>query len=52
MEINLEDCGKESQKMYTTEVAAERIGRALAIEKAIGVSDFTVNARTHPCSQR
>ena len=38
--------------MYTTELAAERIRRALAIAKAIGVPDFTVNARTHPCSRR
>ena len=32
--------------MYPAEVAAERIRRALATAKAIGVPDFTINART------
>ena len=32
--------------MYPTEVAAERIRRALATAKAIRVPDFTINART------
>ncbi|XTI83444.1 phosphoenolpyruvate phosphomutase-domain-containing protein [Cenococcum geophilum] len=44
--INLEDRDKESQKIYPAEVAAERIRRALATAKAIGVPDFMINAHT------
>lgn len=44
--INLEDCDKESQKMMSIEVAAERVKRVLATAKAAGVDDFVVNART------
>lgn len=46
MGINLEDRDKESQKIYPAEVAAERIRRALATAKAIGVPDFMINAHT------
>ncbi|KUJ07700.1 Phosphoenolpyruvate/pyruvate domain-containing protein [Mollisia scopiformis] len=46
VEINLEDCDKETQKMLPVEVAAERVKRVLATAEAIGVADIVVNART------
>lgn len=43
--VNLEDCDKESQKMHSSETAAERVKRALAVAQSKGVPDFVVNAR-------
>jgi 2-methylisocitrate lyase-like PEP mutase family enzyme len=43
--INLEDCEKETQKMFSPETAVERIKEALRVAKNEGVPDFVVNAR-------
>lgn len=43
--VNLEDCDKESQKMHSPEVAAQRVKKALAAAASRGVPDFVVNAR-------
>ena len=43
--INLEDCQKETKKMYLIEEATERVRRVLAVAKERGVPDFVVNAR-------
>ena len=43
--INLEDVDKDTQKLYSPEIAAERVERALAAAKSKGVPDFVVNAR-------
>jgi 2-methylisocitrate lyase-like PEP mutase family enzyme len=43
--INLEDCDKDSQKMHSIDVAANRVQRALKAATAAGVPDFVVNAR-------
>lgn len=44
--INLEDCNKAKQKMYTEVEAVQRITRALETAKKQGVPEFVVNART------
>jgi 2-methylisocitrate lyase-like PEP mutase family enzyme len=44
--INLEDCDKETQKMYSITEPTERIQRVFAMAKVKGVPDFVVNART------
>jgi 2-methylisocitrate lyase-like PEP mutase family enzyme len=43
--INLEDCDKVSQKMYSPEIAVKRIKSALSIARREGVADFVINAR-------
>jgi 2-methylisocitrate lyase-like PEP mutase family enzyme len=43
--VNVEDCDKANKKMYSPEVAAERVKRALTVAKHKGVPDFVVNAR-------
>ena len=43
--INLEDCQKETMKMYPIEEAAERVKRVVAAAKEHGLDDFVVNAR-------
>ena len=43
--INLEDCQKESKKMYPMEEAAGRVKRVLSVAKEHGIPDFVVNAR-------
>ena len=42
---NLEDCDKETQRMYSPERAAERVERAVEVARSAGVSDFVLNAR-------
>ncbi|KAF2733836.1 Phosphoenolpyruvate/pyruvate domain-containing protein [Polyplosphaeria fusca] len=42
---NLEDCDKESQKIYPVAAAVDRIKKVLSIAKNMGVPDFVVNAR-------
>lgn len=43
--INLEDCDKETQNMYSQAEAAGRVRRTLDVAKQQGVPDFVVNAR-------
>lgn len=43
--VNLEDCDKAKRKMYSPEMAAERVKRVLIVAKHKGVPDFVVNAR-------
>ena len=43
--VNIEDCGKESRKMYALDEAVSRIKRALKAAEEAGVKDFVVNAR-------
>ncbi|KAI9705226.1 MAG: hypothetical protein M1820_005373 [Bogoriella megaspora] len=43
--VNLEDCNKETKKMYDQEEAVARINKLLAVAKSQGVPDFVVNAR-------
>jgi len=43
--VNLEDCDKETQKMYSEQEAVDRVRRALAAANESGVPDFVVNAR-------
>ena len=43
--VNLEDCDKDTQRMYSPEEAADRIKRVLEAAKGAGVPDFVVNAR-------
>lgn len=43
--VNLEDCDKEKQIMYSQDQAVARIKRLLAVAKSQGVHDFVVNAR-------
>lgn len=42
---NLEDCDKNSGKMYSKVQAVARIKRVLAVARSQGVPDFVVNAR-------
>ncbi len=43
--INLEDCDKDTHKMYPVDVAVKRIQTALATAKDLGLPDFVLNAR-------
>jgi 2-methylisocitrate lyase-like PEP mutase family enzyme len=43
--VNLEDCNKATQEMYTMDQAIERIKRSLQIADKYGAPDFVVNAR-------
>ena len=43
--VNLEDCDKNTQKLYPLGQAVSRIQRTLAVAESLGVSDFVVNAR-------
>ena len=43
--INLEDVDKETQKIHSREVAADRVRRAVDVAMYKGVPDFVVNAR-------
>ncbi|KAF1924310.1 Phosphoenolpyruvate/pyruvate domain-containing protein [Didymella exigua CBS 183.55] len=44
--INLEDFGRETDGLYSTEAQCERIRKVLAVAREQGVPDFVVNART------
>ena len=43
--VNLEDCDKDTQKMYSKAEAVTRVKRALSVARQHGVPDFVVNAR-------
>ena len=43
--INLEDCNKSTQQMYSPEEAVARIKTVLEVAKRAGVPEFVVNAR-------
>lgn len=43
--VNLEDCDKDTQKMYSKAEAVSRIKRALSTARQHGMPDFVVNAR-------
>ena len=43
--VNLEDCDKETQIMYSQAAAVSRIKRALSTARHHGMPDFVVNAR-------
>ena len=43
--VNLEDCDKDTQKLYPQAEAVARIKRALSTAKQHGMPDFVVNAR-------
>lgn len=44
--INLEDSENERKEMFPLDAAVDRIKRVLAIARAKGVPDFTIDART------
>lgn len=44
--VNLEDCDKDTMRLFAPEVAVQRIRKVLEVAEREGVPDFVVNARS------